>query len=191
MSRMLAAGAHASYGEITRHNMSQETEDAVHNFAALYPEFQSNLLIDDQTDHTLESIMSIARAQKRRGLDFVFIDYVQLLNSTKDFGARYEELGMMSKTLHQMANKLDIAILLAAQSGRQADNKDHIPTMSDLRESGNLEADADVVMMLSRAYDERMPDMPLINISIVKNRTGEGTGIIRLPEHFEQARLGN
>lgn len=190
MSRMLAAGAHASYGEVTRHDMSKETEEKIHRFAEMFPEFQSRIKIDDQTDHTLESIMSMARAQKRNGLDFIFIDYVQLLNSTKDFGARYEELGMMSKTLHQMAIKLDIAILLAAQSGRQADQKDHIPSMADLRESGNLEADADAVLLLSRAHDEMMPDLPLVNITIVKNRTGEGSGIIRLPEHFEQARIG-
>lgn len=190
MSRMLAAGAHASYGEITRHEMSVETDQAVHRFAGLYPEFQSNIKVDDQTDHTIESIMAMARAQKRKGLDFVFIDYVQLLNSSQNFALRYEELGMMSKLLHQMAVKLDIAILLAAQSGRQADQKDHVPTMSDLRESGNLEADADVVLLLARAADERMPDMPLVNISIVKNRTGEGSGIVRLPEHFESARIG-
>jgi replicative DNA helicase len=62
--------------------------------------------------------------------------------------------------------------------------------MSDIRESGNLEADADVVLMLSRGGDEQTPDMPLINVSIVKNRTGVAGGIVRLPEHFEQARIG-
>jgi replicative DNA helicase len=190
MSRMLAAGARADYGEIVRREMSFETLTAVNGFMAQNPNFQSNVMIDDRVDHSMESIMHAARTQKRKGLDFVFIDYVQLLESSGRHESRYQELGVMSKMAKQMARKLDIAVLIAAQLNREPEKQGRLPNLSDLRESGNLEADADAVLMLSRGGDETMPDMPMITMSIVKNRTGVAPDMLCLPEHFEQARLG-
>jgi len=190
MSRMLSAGARVDYGEITRRQLSGDGFKSVHSFMSEYPWLNTNLKIDDQVDHTIESIMSAARAQKRKGLDFIFIDYVQLLNSSARTESRYQELGMMSKMAKQMARKLDIAVFMASQLNREPEKQGRLPNLADLRESGNLEADADAVLMLSRGGDETMPDMPMVTMSIVKNRTGVAPDILSLPEHFEQQRLG-
>lgn len=190
MSRMLAAGARVDYGEITRREMTGDGLNGVHSFMAKHPWLNSHIMIDDQVDHTIESIMHAARAQKRHGLDFIFIDYVQLLNSSQHSESRYQELGIMSKMAKQMARKLDIAVLVAAQLNREPEKQNRLPTLADLRESGNLEADADAVLMLSRGGDETMPDMPMVTLSIAKNRTGVAPDILALPEHFEQQRLG-
>ena len=190
VSRMLAAGAQADYGEIVARRMSTDTRDSVNRFTAQNPEFQSRIKIDDGVDHTIESIMHLARAQKRHGLDYVFIDYVQLLNSSARTESRYQELGIMSKLSKQMARKLDVAVVMAAQLNREPEKQGRLPNLSDLRESGNLEADADVVLMLSRGGDESMPDMPMITVSVAKNRTGQAPDLLTLPEHFEQARIG-
>lgn len=190
MSRMLAAGARVDYGEITRREMSTPTFEGVHKFMAANPGFQTRVKIDDQVDHTIESIMHTARAEKRKGLDFVFIDYVQLLESSGRHESRYQELGVMSKMAKQMARKLDIAVLVAAQLNREPEKQGRLPNLADLRESGNLEADADAVLMLSRGGADDMPEMPMITMSVVKNRTGVAPDMLCLPEHFEQARLG-
>lgn len=188
MSRMLAAGAKANYGQITRHSLDKENFNKIHAWRAEHPEFQSRIKIDDTTD-TLEDMMAICRAQKRFGLDYVFIDYVQLMKVRGQFQSRYQELGEISRVLKQMAKALDITVVLAAQSGRQQDDQKHVVQMGDLRESGNLEADADVVVFLQRGGDESMPDMPLIKVTVAKNRTGQTT-FFELPEHFDQARIG-
>jgi replicative DNA helicase len=190
MSRMLAAGARVDYGEIMRREMRPETFENVTRFMKMNPGFQQRVRIDDQVDHTMESIMHAARAQKLKGLDFIFIDYVQLLNSSGKSESRYQELGLMSKMAKQMARKLDIAVLVAAQLNRAPEQQNRLPNMADLRESGNLEADADGVLLLSRGGTEDMPDMPLVTMSIAKNRTGVAPDMLCLPEHFEQARLG-
>lgn len=190
MSRMLSAGARVDYSEITRRQLSATNFQTVHKFMEQYPWLNSHIMIDDQVDHTVESIAHAARAQKRKGLDFIFVDYIQLLNSAGKTESRYQELGVMSKMLKQLARKLDIAVLVAAQLNREPEKQNRLPGLSDLRESGNLEADADAVLMLSRGGDDSMPDIPMLTLSIVKNRTGVQPDILILPEHFEQQRLG-
>lgn len=190
MSRMLAAGARVDYGEITRRQLKGDTFTAVHQFMADHPWLNSHIMIDDQVDHTVESITHAARAQKRKGLDFIVVDYIQLLNSASRTESRYQELGVMSKMLKQLSRKLDIAVLVAAQLNREPEKQNRLPNLADLRESGNLEADADAVLMLSRGGDDSMPDVPMLTLSIVKNRTGVAPDILILPEHFEQQRLG-
>lgn len=190
MSRMLAAGARVEYGEITRRQMSEDTFNGVHRFMAQNSGFQTHCMIDDRVDHTIESIAQAARAQKRKGLDYIFIDYVQLLESSGRHESRYQELGVMSKMAKQLSRKLDIAVIIAAQLNREPEKQNRLPNLADLRESGNLEADADAVLMLSRGGDESMPELPMVTVSIVKNRTGIQPDMITLPEHFEQARLG-
>jgi replicative DNA helicase len=190
MSRILAAGARADYGEITRHEMSRATFESVNRYYAANPNFNSHIKIDDRVDHTIDSIAHAARAQKRYGLDFIFIDYVQLLDSSGKSESRYQELGLMSKLSKQLAGKLDIAVGMAAQLNRNPEQQNRLPNLSDLRESGNLEADADAVIMLSKGGDEEMPDLPLITVNVVKNRTGE-MRMVNLPQHFEQARIGD
>ena len=190
MSRMLSAGARVNYRDITARQLTGDGFNGIHSFMAEHPWLNSHIKIDDQVDHTIESIMSAARAQKRQGLDFIFIDYIQLLESSSRTESRYQELGIMSKMAKQMARKLDIAVLVAAQLNREPEKQGRLPSLSDLRESGNLEADADAVLMLSRGGDDTMPDMPMLTLSIVKNRTGVAPDLLTLPEHFEQQRIG-
>lgn len=113
-----------------------------------------SLFIDDTGSLTIADLRSRARRDKAKfGLQVIAIDYVQLLKSGSKQAAasRYVEVGDISRGLKAMAKELDIPIIVLAQLGRKVEERrDHRPKLSDLRESGDLEQDADNVLLLTR-----------------------------------------
>lgn len=107
--------------------------------------------VDDNTDQSLASIQALARRWKRRhGLRLLVIDYLQLIKGPKSEN-RQNEVGAISRGLKVLASQLDVPILVAAQLNRnQTQRSDKRPQLSDLRETGQLEADAAVVILLDR-----------------------------------------
>ena len=96
--------------------------------------------------------------QKDRGLDLVVIDYLQLMQAGTRVENRVQEVSHISRSLKALARDLDVPVVAAAQLSRAADTRaTHVPQLSDLRESGSIEQDADVVMFLYResAYVRR------------------------------------
>lgn len=107
--------------------------------------------VDHNTDQTLASIQALARRWKRRhGLRLLVVDYLQLIKGPKAEN-RQNEVGAISRGLKVLASQLDVPILVAAQLNRnQTQRTDKRPQLSDLRESGSLEADAAVIVLLDR-----------------------------------------
>ncbi|QNJ56881.1 DnaB-like dsDNA helicase [Mycobacterium phage Reindeer] len=190
MGRILACGARANYGEITAKRMSAETLAKVSRWASAAANL--TLEVDDRPDHTIESIAQACRIKKQReGLDFVFIDYLQLVEQSKGQN-RVEAVDHMASRARQIARKLDCVVVVAAQLNRKIEDnggKPRLPTKSDFRESGGIEQTADAALVLSRPVDENGEEadkMPMMNLTLVKNRTGvEGT--MQLRERFDMA----
>jgi replicative DNA helicase len=123
------------------------------------------------------------RLKAKHGLDLVIVDYLQLLSFPRS-ESRQQEISNISRSLKGLARELDIPVVALAQLSRQVENRDDKrPMLADLRESGSIEQDADVVMMLYRP--EYYPQLRneenegLAEIIIAKQRNGP-TGTVRL-----------
>ncbi len=116
------------------------------------------------------------RLQALHGLDLVVLDYLQLMHGGERFSNRQEEVSYISRSLKALAKELQAPVLAAAQLSRAVEQRaDRLPQLADLRESGSIEQDADVVMFLQR--DELQPS--LVRLSVAKHRSGP-TGQVNL-----------
>jgi replicative DNA helicase len=116
-----------------------------------------------------------------KGLGVIMIDYLQLLSSSSRTENRQLEISEMTRSLKIAARELDVPILVLSQLSRASEKREgKIPMLSDLRESGSIEQDADVVVFLHREnyYDKNIDD-DTTNVIIAKQRMGP-TGIINL-----------
>jgi replicative DNA helicase len=121
---------------------------------------QVPLYVSDQTALTINQLRSKARALKRRhGLSVLVVDYIGLMESTDRRASRAEKIGEISRGIKALAKELGIAILLLAQLNREVEKRpNQRPILADLRESGDIEQDADVVLFVHRPYQAK-PDM--------------------------------
>ena len=136
-----------------------------------------NLWIDDTPSITaLELSAKARRLKQERGLDLVMVDYMQLMSGGARFSSRNEEVSAISRNLKAVAKELDVPMLVLSQLSRQPERRggDHRPQLSDLRESGSLEQDADVVMFIIRpsVYDREVEDPRRAELIIAKQRNG-------------------
>ena len=139
------------------------------------------------TSSQLRSKCRKLRLQNR--LDLVMVDYIQLMTSEGRFENRTQEVGYISRQLKVLARELDVPILAVAQLSRAVEMRsDKRPILSDLRESGNLEMDADIVLFLYRLEDP--PQKGLTEVIVAKHRQGP-TGVIRLAFQESTARFVN
>ena len=141
-----------------------------------------DLYVDETPAISLSEMRSkLKRLKAERGLDLVVIDYLQLMSADSNKENRQNEIASISRGLKSLSKELNCPILSLAQLSREADKRaDHKPILSDLRESGAIEQDADVVMLLYREdyYDEE--DNPNIaKVIVAKHRNG-ATGTIVL-----------
>ena len=113
---------------------------------------KTNIFIDDQSGTTVPDVFKQCRALKQEhGLDFIIIDYLQLLSSKGASQNREQEVSKMSRQLKQLARELDVPVIALSQLSRNLEHReDKRPRLSDLRESGGLEMNADIVMFLHR-----------------------------------------
>ncbi len=138
----------------------------------------SDVYIDDYSMNGPADVLSKCRRLKReKGLDLVIIDYLQLMTSQKSGRAaesRQVEVSDMSRKMKIYAKELDCPIILLSQMSRGIEQRpDHTPQLSDLRESGSIEQDADIVMFLNKpyAYNKALPPNEVI-LDVKKNRNG-------------------
>jgi replicative DNA helicase len=140
------------------------------------------VVINDQSIITVAQMASIARQVSidKGGLGMVLIDYVQLMGEGKD--NRVQELSRITRQLKIMAKELKVPVILLSQLSREVETRTNKrPMMSDLRESGSIEQDADIVLMLYRDeyYNPNTPDRGIAELIIAKHRNGP-TGTIKL-----------
>ena len=136
----------------------------------------ANLYIDDYSMNSPSDILSKCRRLKRdNGLDLVIIDYLQLMTAGgtgRSGESRQVEVSEMSRSMKIYAKELGVPILLLSQMSRGVEQRpDHTPKLSDLRESGAIEQDADVVMFLHKA-SQFNPAVPEDLVQLRKNRNG-------------------
>lgn len=136
-------------------------------------------IIDRNCSTVTDIKRHLRRIQIDDGLDFAVIDYVQLLNATEDVGRgenRVQVMSAISRSLKQMAKELGIVVFMVSQLNRGVEQRENKrPLMSDLRESGGLEQDSDVVILLYRDdyYNPESTAPNLIEVSVAKNRHGD------------------
>ena len=142
------------------------------------------IIIDDAGSATIMDVRSKARRiQAEQGLDLIIIDYVQLMQGggRKD-GNRVQEISEISRGLKQMARELDVPVLALSQLSRAVESRtSKVPLLSDLRDSGSLEQDADLVIFIHREelYDPDTDKKGMAELHIAKHRNGP-TGVVPL-----------
>ncbi|HWH97536.1 MAG TPA: replicative DNA helicase [Pseudolysinimonas sp.] len=134
------------------------------------------LFIDDSPNMTLVEIRAKCRKLSQRvGLKMVVVDYLQLMTSGKKVESRQQEVSEFSRALKLLAKELGVPIVALAQLNRGPEQRsDKKPALSDLRESGSLEQDADIVILLHReaAYDRDHPRAGEADLIVAKHRNG-------------------
>ncbi|RZU66982.1 primary replicative DNA helicase [Microterricola gilva] len=134
------------------------------------------LYIDDSPNMTLVEIRAKCRRLKQRvGLKMVVIDYLQLMTSGKRVESRQQEVSEFSRALKLMAKELQVPVIALSQLNRGSEQRaDKMPAISDLRESGSIEQDADMVILLHResAYEKDSPRAGEADLIVAKHRNG-------------------
>ena len=134
------------------------------------------LYIDDSPNMTLVEIRAKCRRLKQRvGLKMVIIDYLQLMTSGKKVESRQQEVSEFSRALKLLAKELEVPVIAISQLNRGPEQRaDKKPALSDLRESGSLEQDADMVILLHResAYEAENPRAGEADFIVAKHRNG-------------------
>ena len=193
VNRMLACEAGVSMEHIRSGNMTdQDWEKLVE---ALGPLSEAPIYIDDTGGITFSEVRSKCRKLKiEHGLDLVMIDYLQLMSGSGRAGDnRQQEISEISRGLKMMARELDVPVIALSQLSRTLESRaDHRPMMSDLRESGAIEQDADVIIFLYRDeyYHPDSEDKNIAEIIIGKQRNGP-VGTVKLRYDGEYTRFSN
>ena len=179
--RMLCADARVDMQSV-RHG-SLRDEDWLALSKALGPLAASNLYIDDTSGITPSQLHSRCRRLKlERGLDLIMVDYLQLMSADGRVENRQNEVSEISRSLKGIAKELNVPLIALAQLSRAgAQRSDKRPILSDLRDSGSIEQDADIVMFLHREeyYDPNTEDKNIAEVIVAKQRNGP-LGTIKL-----------
>ena len=147
------------------------------------PLSEAEIYIDDSAGLNIMDLRAKARQLKaEHNIELIIVDYIQLLNAGSRVESRQQEISFISRSLKALAKDLDIPVLALSQLSRAVENRtDHRPIMSDLRESGAIEQDADVILFIYRkyVYSNEEEDKGIAEIIVGKHRNGP-TGIINL-----------
>jgi replicative DNA helicase len=143
---------------------------------------RASIAIDDGTTSTVSKISALARRQSRRtGLSLLVVDYLQLMDGGDSSRNRQEVVAEFSRRLKNLARELSVPVIAVSQLNRANESReDHRPRMADLRESGAIEQDADVICLIHRPEYYDPNDKPgVAEINVAKNRQGP-TGTLEL-----------
>lgn len=146
---------------------------------------RASILIDDTAGITVSEIK--AKCRRIKDLDLIIIDYLQLMSSGKSIENRVQEVSEMTRNLKLMAKELNVPVIVLSQLSRSTEGRQgHKPMLSDLRESGSIEQDADIVIFLYRESYYQVqegkpaPEQDTAEVIVSKNRHGDtGSTILR------------
>ncbi len=185
VDRMLAAHAHVDLWRLRTGKLSSSgsDDDFIRLGDAISELSQATLYIDDNPSSNIMAMRTMARRlQSEHGLDLLIIDYLQLMESSRYTDNRVQEVSAISRGLKKLAIELQVPVMALSQLSRAVEMRtDQRPKLSDLRESGSIEQDADVVMFLHRQTweGEERPEIMEVDLLIEKHRNGP-TGEIPL-----------
>ena len=193
VTRMLASEAHINAHRFrTGHLMSNEWERLANAIGTLS---EAKIFIDDTPGISALEIRAKCRrlAAEQKALDLIVIDYLQLMGGSKRSESRQQEVSQISRELKALAKELDVPVVSLSQLSRAPEARNPPkPLMSDLRESGSIEQDADVVAFIYREdyYKETEENKGLAELIVAKQRNGP-TGTVRLAFLKEFTRFEN
>jgi replicative DNA helicase len=133
------------------------------------------IFIDDQPGNSIMRMKSVARRLKaEHGLGLVIVDYLQLMTTSKNYDSMVNQVTEISRSLKSLARELDVPVLALSQLSRAIESRGGKPRLSDLRDSGSIEQDADVVMFIHREdkYKEAAEKTNIAEILVEKHRNG-------------------
>ncbi|WP_090573184.1 replicative DNA helicase [Paenibacillus sp. OV219] len=175
VNRMIAAEGNVDASRIrTGYLENEDWEKVAVASGSLH---EANIYIDDTPVLTVSDIRSKCRALKKQlgNIGIILIDYLQLISSRTRKENRQQEVSEISRTLKQLARELEVPVIALSQLSRGVEQRqDKRPMMSDLRESGSIEQDADIVAFLYRDdyYNKESEKKNIIEIIIAKQRNG-------------------
>ena len=193
MNRLLAMESHVDSHNIRTGQMKSDEWDKLVDAAEDIS--NSKMVIDDTPGITISELRSKARKYKLDyDIQIIFIDYLQLMAGNGKTDNRQQEISDISRALKALARELNIPIIALSQLNRSVEQReDHRPMLSDLRESGAIEQDADVVMFIYRDeyYHKDSEDKGIAEVIIAKQRNGPiGTvKLVWLPQYTKFANM--
>lgn len=176
VNRMLCSYACVDSQKLRTGDINQDDWDKLAEAIGQYSD--APIFIDDNSDTTIANLKSKCRKLKREhGLDLIIIDYLQLMNSGTRSESRQNEISSISRSLKALAREINAPVIALSQLSRAVEQRpNHRPMLSDLRESGAIEQDADVVCFIYRDdyYNKENSETPgQAEIIIAKQRNGE------------------
>ena len=188
--RMLSAESNVHLSRIRKGDLEQDHWDKLAQ--ATDDLSRGNFHINERAN-TIPEIISIARklSREKEGISLVIVDYLQLLDGKKE--NREQAIAHISRSLKSLAMDLNIPVIALSQLNRSLENRtDKHPRLADLRESGSIENDADIILFIYRdeVYNDETPDKGIAEIIIAKHRNGP-TGMIRLQFQGKCTRFAN
>jgi len=179
--RMLCSQARIDSSKLRRGDLEDRDWPALTKAAGVLSEVK--LHIDDTpAQSVLEMRAKCRRLKKEHGLDLVIVDYLQLARGSSGVSNREQEISEISRGLKSIAKELKVPVIALSQLNRAVESRtNRRPMLSDLRESGAIEQDADIIMFIYRdeVYDANSPDKGIAEIIIGKQRNGP-VGTVRL-----------
>ncbi len=195
VQRMLAMESHVNSQNIRTGNLQDEDWQKLYDSSNLLGE--TKLYIEDSSDLSIGDIRTQCRKLKQKhDIGLIIVDYLQLVKGTKNTDSRTQEVAEVSRGLKVLAMELNVPVIALSQLNRQVEARaNHRPQLSDLRESGSIEQDADVVLFIERQTDKDNPELAAedqnkAEIIVAKQRNGS-TGTIRLGWQGEYTRYVN
>jgi replicative DNA helicase len=181
VQRMLAGEARVDSNRLRAGRISQNEWEQV--YAAIAKISELPIYIDDTANMMVMQMRSQARrlqAETGKPLGLIMLDYLQLMEGSSD--NRVQEISKITRSLKGLARELNVPIIALSQLSRSVESRNNKrPMMSDLRESGSIEQDADLVIMLYRDayYNPDTPDRDITELIVTKHRNGP-TGVVKL-----------
>jgi replicative DNA helicase len=190
--RMLCSEANVDMQKLRVGDLDED--DWVKLARAAGPMANSKIFIDDTPGISISEMRSKCRRLKiEKGLDMIIIDYLQLMSGSRKSESRQQEVSEISRSLKALAKEVGAPVMALSQLSRAPEMRaDHRPILSDLRESGSIEQDADVVMFLYRDeyYNKETEKKGLAEVIIAKQRNGP-TGTVELAWLGQYTKFGN
>ncbi|MDR3519335.1 MAG: replicative DNA helicase [Candidatus Pacebacteria bacterium] len=174
VDRMLSAQSRVNAWNLRTGNLSSDREfsqlrDSLDKLA------KAKIFIDDQAGNSIVRMKALARRLKaEKGVDLIVVDYLQLMTTSKNYDSMVNQVTEISRSLKSLAKELDVPVLALSQLSRAVESRGGKPRLSDLRDSGSIEQDADVVMFIHRE-DKGKDESERTNIAeilIEKHRNG-------------------
>jgi replicative DNA helicase len=181
VDRMLSAESRVNAWNLRTGRLSSDREfsqlrDSLDKLA------KAKIYIDDQPGNSIVRMKALARRLKaEKGVDLIIVDYLQLMTTSKNYDSMVNQVTEISRSLKSLAKELDVPVLALSQLSRAVESRGGRPRLSDLRDSGSIEQDADVVMFIHRE-DKGKDESEKTNIAeilIEKHRNGP-TGKVEL-----------